>query len=122
MTKKPRPSSKVPQVRAYPMATVRQPPTVANSWPCFAALILTAVALHYHATLLSVLALAAVFFLILGWLYGRWPRTTRLLVRAFINGLFGYRRWVIKVQRRLSAQRRSPRGSGSAATKARRAA
>ena len=91
----------VPPVRAYPMATVRQPPTVANSWPCFAALILTAVALHYRVTLLSVLALAAVCFLILGWLYGRWPRTTKLLVRAFISGVFGYRRWVIKVLRRL---------------------
>ena len=92
MTNKPRPSS-------YPMGTVRQPPTVANSWPCFAVLILTAVALHYHTTLLSVLALAAVCFLILGWLYRRWPRTTRLLVRAFISGLFGYWRRVIKALR-----------------------
>ena len=103
MTEKPRPSSDVPPVRAYPMGTVRQEPTVANSWPCFAVLILTAVALHYHTTLLSVLALAAVCFLILGWLYGRWPRTTRLLVRAFISGLFGYWRRVIKVLRRLGA-------------------
>ena len=101
MTEKPRPSSNVLQVRAYPMGTVRQEPTVANSWPCFTVLILTAVALHYRASQLSVLALAAVCFLILGWLYGRWPRTTRLLVRGFISGLFGYRRRVIKALRRL---------------------
>ena len=90
--------------RAYPMGTVRQEPTVANSWPCFTVLILTAVALHYRASQLSVLALRhrpQSAFLILGWLYGRWPRTTRLLVRGFISGLFGYRRRVIKALRRL---------------------
>ena len=99
MTKKPRPSSRRSGPTRWPRSgSSRRLPTRGPALPL---LILTAVALHYHATLLSVLALAAVCFLILGWLYGRWPRTTRLLVRAFISGLFGYRRRVIKVLRRL---------------------
>ena len=72
------------------MPKVQPSPVVQVSWPYFAFLIVTAVALYFFKW--PILILAALIFFCIGWvkLAQRYP-LTMMFVLGFLRGLFGRR-------------------------------
>jgi hypothetical protein len=66
-------------------------PTVRDSWPLFAWLIVTAIVMYYAKWPILVIAALIGIFRGLLWLCERYPRTM-LVIMAFVRGLMGGRR------------------------------
>jgi hypothetical protein len=76
---------------SVPLVRYVAPPTLRNTWPLFAFLIAAAALWFVFGK--AVLVIAAIVFLLIGWVWfcRRWPMTA-LVIIGFLRGLLGGRR------------------------------
>jgi hypothetical protein len=93
----PMPTREKPRASNAPKVSYAGPPaapivpTFGNSWPYFAFLIVTAVALYYLKWPVLLIAALAGFFIGLNWLCRRFPRTM-FVILFIVNALLSSRR------------------------------